>query len=52
MARAMDRLFERIAGQQPKQDRHAALDGQSGKLAAHRAVDMLVVGRFAANDRA
>ena len=50
-AGAVDRLFERIAGQHAKQHRHAACDADLGQARAHGPVDVLVVRRFAANDR-
>src|SRR5438874_5503011 len=48
-AGAVDRLFERIAGEQTEQDRNAALDPRSSQLQAHGTVDVLVVARFAAD---
>ena len=49
---AMDRLFERIAGQQAEQDRNARPHREGGQFQAYGAIDVLVVRRLAANHRA
>ena len=50
-AGAMDRLFERFAGEHAEQHRHARVQPGLHQPDAHRPIDVLVVRRLAANHR-
>ena len=49
-AGAVDGLFHCFAGEHAEQHRHVGIDREARDRVAHGAIDVLVVGRFAADD--
>jgi hypothetical protein len=49
---AMDGLFQRVAGQDTKQDGNLMIQGDPTQSGAKLLIDVLIMGRFPAYDRA